>query len=99
MAITATFEGLILLLIGLYFLYVTKNWRYWYYGITVLQILLIIGLFWLPEAPDFLFAKGRFLESRDVILRIAEFNGKSADVAEDTLCFGGHRPEVYYRRT
>ena len=100
MSISATIEGLSLLFVGLYFLYVTKDWRYWYLGITVIQLVIIAGLLWLPESPDFLFAKGRFAESRDVILRIARFNGLGPDqVNKEMICFGGHRPEFYYRGT
>lgn len=97
LGIGATIDGLTLLFAALYFLYVTKDWKYWYYGVSVLQIIVIIGLFWLPESPDFLFAKGRFAESRDVILRIAKFNGRGDVVTPDVICFGGHRPEHYYR--
>ena len=59
---------------------------------------MIFGLYWLPESPDFLFAKGRFVESRDVLLRIAKFNGK-IDIKPEQFCFGGHRQEVYFRGT
>ena len=76
LAISATIEGLSLFFVGLYFLYITKDWRYWYAVITAIQVVIIVGLFWLPESPDFLFAKGRFAESRDVIMRIAHFNGR-----------------------
>ena len=92
-------EGLVLFLATIYFLYLTKDWRYWYYGIIILQIFVIIGLFWLPESPDFLFAKGRFAESRDVILQIAAYNGKGNDITREMICFGGHRPDYYFRGT
>lgn len=99
LAATSTFEGLILFFATIYFLYLTKDWHYWYYGIIILQVVVIIGLFWLPESPDFLFAKGRFAESREVILQIADFNGKSGEVTREMICFGGHRPEFYFRGT
>ena len=76
LALTATFEALTLLVVGFYFLFVTKDWRYWYYGVIVIQLVIIAGLVWLPESPDFLFAKGRFEESREVLHKIAKFNGK-----------------------
>ena len=97
-AMSATIEGLALLAVGLYFLYLTRDWRIWFYGVILIQVFVIFGLFWLPESPDFLFAKGRFAESRDVILRIAQFNGRTS-VTSESICFGGHRPEVYYRGT
>lgn len=36
LAISATFEGLALLLATIYFLYVTKDWRYWYYAMVII---------------------------------------------------------------
>lgn len=98
LAASATLEGLTLLAVSLYFYYLTRDWRYWFYVVTVVQVIVILGLCWLPESPDFLFAKGRFLESRNVILRIARFNGKR-DVTANSISFGGHRPEVYFRGT
>ena len=72
-------EAITLLLVSLYFFYVTKDWRYWYYCINVLQVIIIIGVIWLPESPDFLFAKGRFNESKDVLFYIAKYNGKQVE--------------------
>ena len=71
LAIAAAIEALTLLVVGLYFLFITKDWRYWYLGVNVIQVFLIFGIIWLPESPDFLFAKGRFDESKEVLLRIA----------------------------
>jgi hypothetical protein len=73
----ASIESLSLLWISLYFLYVTKDWRYWYYMITVVHICIIAGVVWLPESPDFYYAKGRFRESIDVLMIIARFNGRT----------------------
>ena len=96
LALGTTIEGFSLLFVTLYFMYISNDWRYWYYMVLVIQVIVIIGLLWLPESPDFLFAKGRFAESRDVILYIARFNGR-AEVTKEMICFGGHRQEVYYR--
>lgn len=51
----------------------------------VMQVLAIIGMLWLPESPEFYFAKGRFQEARQVILKIAHRNGRP--VAADAICF------------
>ena len=95
---TATIEGLILLFATLYFLYISKNWRYWFYAVVVVQVFVLLGLLWLPESPDFLYAKGKFAESREVILRIAKFNGRDT-VTREMICFGGHRPDYHFRGT
>ena len=42
-------------------------------------------MFWLPESPEFYFAKGRFEESKAVLLRIARINGCS--INESQICF------------
>ena len=44
-----------------------------------------MGLFWLPESPEFYFAKGRFDESKAVLLKIAAINGR--DIDESQICF------------
>ena len=44
-------EGFSLPFLVFYFLYLTKDWVPWYIGGTVLQVLVIIGFFWLPESP------------------------------------------------
>jgi len=55
-----------------YFLVITKHWQGWYLFGFAMQILIIIGLLWMPESPEFLFAKGRFEESKIVLLWIAK---------------------------
>ena len=42
-------------------------------------------MFWLPESPEFYFAKGRFEESKAVLLRIARINGCA--INESQICF------------
>ena len=53
--------------------------------VTVLQVFIIIGMLWLPESPEYYFAKGRFDESKQVLMRIAAINGRSID--ERQICF------------
>ena len=50
------------------------------------QLFVIIGFSILPESPDFLYAKGRYEESKQVILKIARFNG--VHLTEDQIKFG-----------
>lgn len=49
-------EGMIVLLLVIYFVFITRNWRYiiWYAAITNI-IFLIIALLYLPESPKWLF--------------------------------------------
>ena len=41
-------------------------------------------MFWLPESPDFLYAKGKYDEAREVLLRMAKFNGVKVEI--DQIC-------------
>ena len=50
-----------------------------------MQVLIIIGLLWMPESPEFYFAKGRFDESKIVLLHIARVNKQS--VSEEMINF------------
>ena len=51
----------------------------------MLEVFLIGGIYWLPESPEFLFAKGKFEESEQVIIRIAAING--VHIPPNTLNF------------
>ena len=81
----ATIEGLTVTFLCLYFLYLTKYWQGWYIGVAILQVLVIIGMFWLPESPEFYFSKGQFEESKKILLWIAKINGCKID--ESAICF------------
>lgn len=50
-----------------------------------MQVFVIIGMLWLPDSPEFYYAKGRFDESKQVLLRIAAFNGSK--VSGEQICF------------
>lgn len=71
-----TIEGLCVFFVVIYFLYITKYWQGWYWFGFVMQVLVIIGMLWLPESPEFFFAKGRFEESKEVLMYMARFNGR-----------------------
>ena len=78
-------EGLTVATLILYFMYISKEWQYWYYVGLMMQTLIIIGMIWLPESPEFYFAKGRFEESKQVLLRIAAINKRH--ISEEAICF------------
>ena len=80
-----TIEGMTVALLVCYFAYWTKYWQGWYWMCFGMQILVIIGMFWLPESPQFYFAKGRFEEAKVVLLKIAKINGCQID--ESMICF------------
>ena len=80
-----TIEGLIVMSLIGYFLWITKHWQGWYIGCLVIQFFVIFGMFWLPESPEFYFAKGRFDEAKAVLLKIAKINGAAID--ESAICF------------
>ena len=68
-----------------YFRSISKSWVYWNYMCIGLQIGAIAGTACLPESPDFYFAKGRYEDSKAVLLWIAKFNG--ANLTSEQLRF------------
>lgn len=68
-----------------YFLVISKNYIYFLYIELASQSILLAGVLWLPESPDFLFSKGRYEESKAVILKIAKFNKR--EISEDQISF------------
>ena len=80
-----TIDSMCVLLLVFYFLVITKHWQGWYVMGLVLQILILIGYLWMPESPEFLFAKGRFEESKQVLLWMARVNRR--DISDDMICF------------
>ena len=76
MTIMLTIEGMTVAAVVVYFLYITKYWQAWYWFGFLLQILIIFGILWLPESPEFYFAKGRFNEAKQVLLKVASTNGR-----------------------
>ena len=51
----------------------------------VMQCFCVLVTIWLPESPDFFYAKGRYEESKQVLIRIAKYNG--VDVKVEQLKF------------
>ena len=71
--------GCVALLI-LYFVFITKDWEPWYIMCVCLQTWVLLGMFWLPESPDYLYAKGRYTECKEVLLKMAKINGNDVDI-------------------
>ena len=78
-------EQLTVVYLVFYLLVISKHWEGWYLFGALMQVLIIIGYVWLPESPEFYFAKGRFEESKLVLLRIAAVNGRN--IGADSICF------------
>jgi hypothetical protein len=71
-------------LLPLYFRFVTKEWSYFQIGSLFMNIISVLGiLFFLPESPKYLHAKGLKLKSLEVIRYIAKFNGKKREEIEN----------------
>ena len=79
-------EGLTILFLVIYLLYISNYYQGWYWFGFGMQILIVIGMFWLPESPDFFYSKGRFEESKEVMLWIGRVNGITID--PEHICFG-----------
>ena len=80
-----TFDSLSVLLLVLYLLVITKHWQGWYIMGLTIQVINIFGYLWMPESPEFLFAKGRFDEAKEVLLWISKVNRRP--VTPDMICF------------
>ena len=69
----------------IYFRYISQSWVYWILSVILVQICLVFCYFWFPESPDFYYAKGRYEESKLILLDIARFNG--VEMTSDQLDF------------
>ena len=79
------FERIAVILAVIYFRFITKSWVYWINVNIFMQIFVIIAYIWLPESPDFYFAKGRFEESKAILHKIAKVN--NVRIKSDQLNF------------
>ena len=75
MTLLGIFEGVLAVGLVLYYVYVTNEWKPWYYAIAAVYVPVIPLVAWMPESPEFFYSKGRFEESEEVIHRIAQVNG------------------------
>lgn len=70
-------EGLIVILMVIYFVYISKNW-YWIilYATISNFVFQVIGIWLLPESPKWLYDKKRYVECVKVLKGMATFNGE-----------------------
>lgn len=70
-------EGLILLLMVVYFVFISKSW-YWIilYAAVSNIIFLAIAIWFLPESPKWLYDQKRYVDCVRVLKKMANFNGE-----------------------
>lgn len=76
------FEGLIFLLITVYFGWINKQWQFIQIPTVTFGLIGVIFLYLQPESPRFLVGVKRYDEARKSLNRIAEVNGLGKGVAE-----------------
>lgn len=76
--ILLVFDMLTTILIGVYFHYVSRYWLWFIMIGLISNIIAVVGIFFIPESPEYLYSYYRFNDCRQVVHRIAEWNsGKS----------------------
>ena len=80
-------EAIVYIIVCIYFMSVSKNWVYIQVPNIGLTVLGICFLFMMPETPRFLLAQGKTQEAKEVLGKIAKFNGLSSEITDSIeLC-------------
>ncbi|KAI1286802.1 Solute carrier family 22 member 4 [Halotydeus destructor] len=67
--------------------YYQSNFRYMMLVVTVPEVLCIICLWFMPESPRWLLAKGHFDKTRDILTKAVKINGGQCSISDlDSLC-------------
>lgn len=72
-------DQITVILISVYLKFVSNNWLYLQIFGLSLNVIAVIGLFLIPESPEYLYFFYKFREAKKVIRYIADFN-KSKDL-------------------
>ena len=72
MFICSKLNGLLLIV---FLRFITQDDTYWIYYNVALQAIVLAVFCFLPESPEFYYAKGRYAECKEVLARIARVNG------------------------
>lgn len=72
--ILLVFDMLTSILMGVYYHYISNYWLYFALIGVLFNLLAIIGIFKIPESPEYLYSYYKFDECREVIKKIAEWN-------------------------
>ncbi len=62
------------IIIAAYWRYICKYWLWLHIFACICNVFAIVGLYFVPESPEYLYCFYRFHECRDVIFRIALWN-------------------------
>ena len=75
-------DSLVTIILAFYFRNVSKNWiELQIFGVAI-NAIAIIGAYFTPESPEYLYCFYKFNECRDAIVWIAEFNKHDIDRRE-----------------
>jgi MFS family permease len=77
------FDMLTCIIISAYWRYISKNWLWLHIFACCCNAVALIGLYLLPESPEYLYSFYRFHECREVMFQIALFN--SSKVQKDSM--------------
>ena len=72
--ILLVFDMLTTIMIGIYFHYVSQFWLWFALIGLVFNIVSVIGIYFIPESPEYLYCFYRFPECRAVLKVIADWN-------------------------
>ena len=61
--------------LSIYFMFISKNYIYFFYGAIAGTVIMTICSFFVPESPIFLYEKGKWEQARNLINRMARMNG------------------------
>ncbi|CDW83769.1 solute carrier family member 5 [Stylonychia lemnae] len=73
-------NGLVTVLIALYFLYVSKHWEGFQIFGCATNFLIVVSIIFLPESPKYLISKKRYEDARNSLRIIARFNRHQGEV-------------------
>lgn len=68
-------DASILVIIPLYFIFISKDWVPFQLFAVFATFLTLITTLVIPESPKYLYSKGKFSESRKALKFIRKFNG------------------------
>jgi hypothetical protein len=63
-----------MILLSLYWRYISKYWLWLEIFALALNIVGVFGLYVIPESPEYLYCFYRFQECREIMLNIAKWN-------------------------